>query len=43
MPAERKDLQKENPYIAVLKMLKAAAEKINLNRNTWEPLRSALE
>ncbi len=34
-----KNLQKENPYTAALKMLDAAAEKINLNRNIWERLR----
>jgi glutamate dehydrogenase/leucine dehydrogenase len=34
-----KNLEKENPYKAALKMLDAAAEKINLNRNIWERLR----
>ena len=34
-----KNLQKENPYTAALKMLDAAAEKINLNENIWERLR----
>ncbi len=34
-----KNLQKENPYTAALKMLDAAAEKINLNRNIWARLR----
>ncbi len=31
--------KQENPYAAALKMLDAAAEKINLNKNTWERLR----
>jgi glutamate dehydrogenase/leucine dehydrogenase len=34
-----KNLEKENPYKAALKMLDAAAEKINLNKNIWERLR----
>ena len=39
MSEEKKNLQKENPYAAALKMLDAAAEKINLNKNIWERLR----
>ncbi len=39
MCEEKKNLQKENPYAAALKMLDAAAEKINLNKNIWERLR----
>ena len=39
MPAMGKNNQKENPYAAALKMLDAAAEKINLNKNIWERLR----
>ena len=38
MPGE-KSHQKENPYTAALKMLDAAGEKINLNKNIWERLR----
>jgi glutamate dehydrogenase/leucine dehydrogenase len=34
-----KNLAKENPYTAALKMLDAAGEKINLNKNIWERLR----
>jgi len=39
MSEEGKNLQKENPYAAALRMLDAAAEKINLNKNIWERLR----
>jgi glutamate dehydrogenase/leucine dehydrogenase len=39
MSEERKNLPKENPYAAALRMLDAAAEKINLNKNIWERLR----
>jgi glutamate dehydrogenase/leucine dehydrogenase len=39
MSEEKKDLQKENPYAAALKMLDAAAEKIKLHKNIWERLR----
>lgn len=39
MGDEKKNLQKENPYAAALKMLDAAAGKINLNKNIWERLR----
>jgi glutamate dehydrogenase (NAD(P)+) len=39
MPEEKKNFQKEDPYAAALKMLDAAAEKINLNKNIWERLR----
>jgi glutamate dehydrogenase/leucine dehydrogenase len=34
-----KNLAKENPYTAALKMLDAAGEKINLDKNIWERLR----
>jgi len=39
MPEERRNLQKESPYAAALRMLDAAAEKISLNKNIWERLR----
>jgi len=39
MAKGERDLPKENPYAAALKMLDSAAEKINLNRNIWERLR----
>ena len=39
MREEKKNKQQENPYDAALKMLDAAAEKINLNENIWKRLR----
>jgi glutamate dehydrogenase/leucine dehydrogenase len=39
MREEKKNKQQENPYDAALKMLDAAAEKINLNKNIWKRLR----
>jgi len=39
MSEEKRNLQKESPYVAALRMLDAAAEKINLNKNIWERLR----
>jgi len=39
MPKVERNLYKENPYAAALKMLDSAAEKINLNKNIWERLR----
>ena len=39
MSEEKRNLQKESPYAAALRMLDAAAEKINLNKNIWERLR----
>jgi glutamate dehydrogenase/leucine dehydrogenase len=39
MSEEKKNLQKESPYAAALRMLDAAAEKISLNNNIWERLR----
>ena len=39
MSAMKKNNRQEDPYAAALKMLDAAAEKINLNKNIWERLR----
>jgi len=39
MAEVKKNEQQESPYAAALKMLDAAAEKINLNKNIWERLR----
>jgi glutamate dehydrogenase/leucine dehydrogenase len=39
MCEEKKNLQKESPYASALRMLDAAAEKINLNKNILERLR----
>lgn len=41
MAEVKKIEQQEGPYAAALKMLDAAAEKINLDRNIWERLRHA--
>jgi glutamate dehydrogenase (NAD(P)+) len=39
MGEEKRNKQQENPYDAALKMLDAAADKINLNKNIWQRLR----
>jgi len=39
MAKVERNLPKDNPYAAALKMLDSAAEKINLNKNIWERLR----